>query len=177
MITRSNVLVPMERLLMWNIEDLELNVQQLLAMLKFLKDGQTPRSRSRVKSVGIYENALSQDILMWNLKDLSFTAKKLLVRFFTNYRTTEWQTEQKQYTPPPPYRGLKRVRFAVNIDSCSILEISKVILRTLLPKYDKNNTFILANLCPKLPGRGRKELLIKCVWETRWQLESMQKLF
>ena len=34
----------------------------------------------------------------------------------------------------------------------------------------KNNTSFLAKLCPKLSGRGRKELPIKCVWENRWQI-------
>ena len=57
---------------------------------------------------------------------------------------TEWQNDRTK-TPPPPISGLKRVRFAVNIDYCSILEISKVIFQTFLLKNDKNNTYILAS--------------------------------
>ena len=48
-----------------------------------------------------------------------------------------------------------------NIDSCSILKKPKLILEKFSRKYDKNNTFIFANLCPKISKSGR--------WEKRWQ--------
>ena len=48
--------------------------------------------------------------------------------------------------------------FDVNIDSCSI-EKNKLILLEYLQKYDKNNTFNLPKLCPKVSGRGRKDCL------------------
>ena len=51
---------------------------------------------------------------------------------------------------------LLRVKFAVNIDSCSIYKKNKLILQTFLRKYNKNNTFIFANLGPKLSRRGEK---------------------
>ena len=46
---------------------------------------------------------------------------------------------------------------AVNIDSDFILK-TQAYPPKVFRKYDKNNTFILTNLCPKISERGRKEL-------------------
>ena len=58
-------------------------------------------------------------------------------------------------------RGHKRVKFAVNIDSCSItkkLSLSS-FLRFLRCFYESKikttSTFILAKLCQTLSGRGK----------------------
>ena len=42
--------------------------------------GQTPKSRSRVKNVGMRGKVLSQEILVWNIKALVLTVQKVLAR-------------------------------------------------------------------------------------------------
>ena len=51
-----------------------------------------------------------------------------------------------------------KYRFLFYID-----DKNKLILQKFFRKYDKKNTFILANVCPKISRRGRKELPIERV--------------
>ena len=66
---------------------------------------------------------------------------------------------------------IKRGEFAVNIDSCSTMKKTKLILQK--KNYEimikTSCTFILANSCQKLSGRGKKELPMKRVREKHSQ--------
>ena len=50
-------------------------------------------------------------------------------------------------------------------DSGSILKKTQAFLSKVFRKYDKNNTFIMANLYPKISATGRKELPVLSVGE------------
>ena len=60
-----------------------------------------------------------------------------------------------------PRRNLKKVMFVVNRFLFYILNKKQLILRIFLGirKFDKNSNFILANVCQKLSGKGRKDLV------------------
>ena len=66
------------------------------------------------------------------------------------------------------------MRFAVNIDSCTMGFFFKKKKLKFLRKYDKNNTFILAKLCPK---RGGKEFNSYKTTVRKTLTNSMQKWF
>ena len=80
-------------------------------------------------------------------------------------------TDRTETLSPPIFDlgRIKRERFAVNIDSCSIMKKNSKSSKCFFESKIKTTwTFILAKLCPKLSGTGeKKELLIKLVWEKR----------
>ena len=73
---------------------------------------------------------------------------KVIGNIKVSHRFTEWQK-------------------SVNIDSFSLLWKQAYPLK-VFRKYDKNNSFILANTCQKIFVRGREELPVFSVWENSY---------